>query len=507
MTIFESLTKRFFKDRTLDNSSITDVTRVVDELSGDYDLTGMIPAHLLPYDLKRKELTVAQNIQSYRNLALSADGSTYIEEIINEIFNTNNDALPKIKIKNVELPKKLEQKIEEAYLKILSLLDFSRNGNDLIRQWYVDGHLFLECIYDKENMKKGIQTIFTLDPMGLIKEFNEYTKKTVFKYNLSSGNGAFYGSFLGQEYDQEQIVHISSGLKDEKGQPIGYLHPAVKPGNQMHMIEDMIVVYRITRGSEKRAIKVNVGNMPKAKAVSFMSELVNKFRNTRTYNSSTGTVDNNSHLMAITEDIWLPTKNSTKDIEIDTIAGGMQLNEIDDLHYFRNKLLTALKIPAGRFKEDTTFDISATEINKQEERFSRLINTLRSKFNEIFIELLRRELICTGAMNEQEFIKIKKNIKFVYPDESSIQRREFFINLNKKVEAIGAIDSYVGKYFTEEYIQKEILEMSEKDIEDFKAQLAKEQQTKFETVAGDEDTNIDLDSQENSDEIPAEPTV
>jgi len=482
MNIFESISKTFFsKPEKISNYTINDPLKVTDELGSELDLSTLITSNMMPAQLKRVELTVDQQLITYRKLSVSAEASVLIDEIINEIYNTTKDELPKIKIDGYDIPKNLEKKIHEGFAKILNIMDFRRNGNNIIKQWYVDGHLFLECIFDNDKIKDGIKIIGVLDPLGMSREYDEQHKKIIYKYvNGSSGYfGVNSDNFV---YDQEQIVYINSGIKDENGKYISYLYPAVKLNNQMNMIEDMLVVYRMTRGTEKRAIKVNVGNMPKTKAITYMTELVNKFRYKKTYNTSTGTVENNSHLMAITEDIWLPTKNSTKDIEIDTLQGGMQLGELDDLLYFRNKLMMALRVPTGRFNDDNSFDITATEINRQEERFSKFISSLRMKFNEVFIELLRRELISSNSMSEKEFYTIRKHFKFVYPDDASIAKREYNMALTQKLDLLSAIESHIGKYYSEKYVMKNILDQTDSEIEEMQKEIAEETKARMGTL-------------------------
>jgi hypothetical protein len=207
-----------------------------------------------------------------------------------------------------------------------------------------------------------------------------------------------------------------------------------------------------------------------------MTELVNKFRYKKSYNSQTGTVDNNSHIVAVTEDIWLPTKNSTKDIEIDTLQGGMQLGELDDLVYFRNKLLFSLRVPAGRFNEDGgSFDITATEINRQEMRFMKFIAGLRLKFNEVFIELLKREMLATGAMNEDEFYKLRPHLVIKYPGEGAFLKKEFNSLFKSRLELLEQTEQYIGKYVSADWVRKNILEQTEEEIEEMKKQMDKEE--------------------------------
>lgn len=474
MNIFESLSNKFFKTTQQDTLSINDPTKIQTDFTSDLDLSQLIIPAMLPQSIRQQDLTNAQLIMKYRQLACAPEASVMVDEVVNEFYSGTTNEVPKLKIENEDLPENLNKKINESFSKILNLMNFRYYGKKIIKKWYVDGHLFLECIYDNDKPKNGIQYIGVLDPIGMSKEYDEATKSYIYKY--TAGNQTYFGSSIDNySYKQEQIVYVNSGEVDPNGKIISHLHPAVKVNNQMEVIEDMIVVYRITRGTDKRSIKVNVGNMPKTKAVTYMTELVNKFRYKKSYNRIDGTVENNAHIMAVTEDIWLPTKNSTKDIEIDTLQGGQNLGELDDLHYFRNKLLLALRVPANRFNNDMdSFDISATEINRQELRFAQFVSTLRLKFNEVFIELLKRELIITNVMNEAEFNKYKKDIIIYYPGESVLAKKQFNAELKNRLELLEQMEQYIGKYYSDEYVKKHILDQTDEEIEEMRSQMDSE---------------------------------
>ena len=501
MTLWEAIKTPFLNNNVkTDGLSIENPLKMMDDLSSDIDMSELVMGDNLPYNVKRKELSNSQQIDIYRKFALSAEGSVLVDEVVNEFYSGINEGLPIFDIENYDIPESLRKKIQESWDKINGLLDFRRNGSMLFRNWYVDSHLFLECIYDENKMKDGIKYIGLLDPKGLSKEYDSKTKRYVYKYEQNSG-GYFTASKdkVSNYYDPEQIVYINSSLKDQNGNIISYIHPAVKIMNQMTVIEDMLVVYRITRGSEKRAIKVNVGNMPKTKAVTYITELVNKFRNKKMYNSNTGQVENNSHIVAVTEDIWLPTKNSTKDIEIDTLQGGMQLGELEDVQYFRNKLMMAMRVPSNRFGTDTdSFSITATEINRQEIRFMKFIANLRLKFNEIYIELLRRDLIATGAMNLTEFNALRTHIIIKYPGEGIFLKKEFNALLEQRLSLLEQMEQYIGKYYSEYYVKSVILEQDDELIKKMKEEMTTEEQETTSSKNFSDTFGSDFDSEEQN---------
>lgn len=486
--IFESMLKGFFSKEKEENITLNDPTKIIDALGSEIDISELVDSNYSNYNTtaKQKELTNAQLIKNYRKLANSPEAFVVVDEIVNEFYSGVYNDLPKLRIQDTDISEKLNKVINDAFEKILNIIDFRTNGSSLFKRWYVDGHLFLECVYDENSLKKGLKHIGVLDPTYMTRVYDEKNKKYVYRYT-NSNYGYFGGSLDKTDYVEEQLVYINSGLTDENGKPIGYLHPAVKLNNQITLIEDMIVVYRITRGTDKRSIKVNVGNMPKTKAVTYMTELVNKFKYKKSYNNETGTIENNSHIMAVTEDIWLPTKNSTKDIEIDTLQGGQNLGELGDLEYFRSKLMHVLRVPSGRFNQDNSFDISATEINREEMRFTQFISGMRLKFNELFKELLKRELISTNSMTEQEYFDIRKHINIYYPGESVLIKKQFNAELKNRLDLLEQMEQYIGKYYSDEFIRKVILDMSDEEIKDMKEQIKNET---LATDGGDSDFKL-----------------
>lgn len=472
MNIWETLKKPFFTNTTKVN--VVNPEKVTSFLGteDDIDISSLIRSNRND-NIKPIKISQKDRILRYRNIANSSEASVIIDEIINEFYSSVLGENPKLLIHDYEIPDALTKKIDASFSKIMGLIDFKTNGQDLIKSWYVDGHLFLECGFD-DNTKKGITNISKLDPINLTKIPSK--RGTSYDYTYEDIENSYFGATnIKKVYSKEQVVHVSSGKYDPTGAPISFLDPAVKVFGQMQTIEDMLVVYRITRGTEKRAIKVNIGNMTRTKGIQYMTELVNKFRYNKSYDSKTGTVTNDSHIMSLTEDMWLPTNGSTKDIEIDTLQGGIALGELTDLEYFRNKFIMALRVPTNRFNQDSTgLDVTATEVDQAEVRFSNFVGSLRQKFNDLFIQLLKRELISTKSMTELEFREMKTHIIVKYPEDSSVKQRQVKNLLMNKIEIVDGMEEHIGVYFSKEYVNTKVLMFTDEEIKLMKEQMKKE---------------------------------
>jgi len=483
MNILEALKKPFLSNEEPKDLSIVSPEHIVKDLGDDLDLSQLINLTGGIVDQKVEKLSHSDLIKVYRNIASSPDGGEAIDEITNEFMSGIDREPIRLDFQEADISEQIQEKIQTAFDKILRLMKFTKNGQDIFRDWYVDGGIALECVFDESNMKDGIQNVVVLTPHNLYKEFDEKSNEVVYKY---SDTGTGMEDYWKTDYNgnmtylKDQLIWSDSGLKDAKGRKIGFLDRSVKTFNQLSMIEDIIVVYRMTRGTEKRVFKVNVGNMPKNKAVSYMQGLISKFKFNKSYNSETGEVTNNSHLISLTEDIWLPTKNSAKDIEIDTVGSGMNLGELDDIKYFRDKFLKSLKVPANRMNnesQDSMYDLTATEISREELRFLNFIFRLRNKFNDIFLELLKREVVSTKIMTQDEFEDIQESISFKYPDDMKFSETKRLETLSKRIDILNDIEEYVGTYYSREFVKKNVLNLSDDEIQEMKKQIDQEKKS------------------------------
>ena len=477
MNLFEQLTKSFLikpKETTLRDLTLNDPQRVSKDLD-DIDLSLILQGIDGNGTLTTKQVSYEDLINQYERISSSPEGGEAISEIVNEMFSSLNGSTIRLDLGNLDLQDGLKSKIQGSFEKIMKLLHFNTSGRDHIRDWYKYGIFNVEVIYNNKKLTDGIKSLAILQPQNLFKDLDKQTKETIYHYGDSENTYLSFNARGEIVYKREQIVSISSGLRDLRGRNVGFLHNAIKPYNQMTMIEDILVVYRLTRGTEKRIFKVNVGNLPKAKAMTYMQELISKFAHKKTYNTDDGSVNNDTHLMSLSEDIWLPTKDSTKDIDIDTLNSGMNLGELDDLVYFKEKLYKALNVPASRFSnEGSDLGLTATEITRDEARFLNYVYGLRSKFNKLFIELLRRELVSTKTMNESEFNSIKNNLVFIYPSETDYVEQRRIENLSRKIDVVSDVDEFVGKYVSKKYVYETIFNFTEEEIEDMEKQIKEE---------------------------------
>jgi len=420
-----------------------------------------------------KKLNYIDYMREYHRIAASPYGDQAITEIVNEMYNPVFNESIKINLNNIDLSANIKNKINDSFNEIFSLLDFKKNNNEILRKWYINGILMVEVIYKKDNYKKGIQKIAILKTNELTVKKDE-DGKLIYKFNNIDTNNFYIDTDANVHYNTEQLIVLDSGMKDYYNRNVGFLHSAIKAFNQVTMIEDLLVLYRLSRGSEKRIFKVNIGKMSNQKAANYMTQLINKFTHKKQYNTSDGSVTNDSHLMSLTEDYWLPTKNSTKDIEIDTLPSGQNLGETGDLDIFKDKLYTALKVPKSRFDEQTQVDFTATEVQRDEARFLKYIVTLRYKFNYVFIELLRRQLVSKGIMSDADFKNIRDDIEIQWPLDNSYLEGKKLSNISKKIEILQDIKDYIGVYYSNKYVLNNILDMTDEDIEMMNKEIAEE---------------------------------
>jgi len=483
--VFEKINP-FLNDISVDDLSIenpTNVETITNEPEGDLSII-LRNTRYGNTEYSERKLNYIEYMREYHKIAASSYGEQSINEIVNEMYSPISGNVIKIDVQNIELSKAIKNKIIEASNEVFKLLDFKNNGTEILKKWYTNGIIILEAIYKKDNTKTGIEKIAILKSNELqVKKDSD--GKLIYKFNNIDTQSFFIDAKDNTPYNKEQLVVLTSGLKDYYGRNIGFLHSAIKPYNQTSMIEDLLVLYRLSRGSEKRVFKVNVGKMSSIKAANYMTQLINKFSHKKQYNPADGSVTNDSHLMSLSDDYWLPTKNSTKDIEIDTLQGGAQLGEITDLEYFRDKLYDGLKVPKSRFQEGAQSDFTATEVERDEARFLKYIVSLRNKFNYVFIELIRRHIVAKGIMSDDDFLKIKDNISIIWPSDNSYIEGKQLSNTAKRIDLLNDMKDYVGTYFSNKYIQNKVLNFTDGEIQDMNDEIDEEKKSKrYETNDG-----------------------
>ena len=434
-------------------------------------------------------------IHKYRDMAIHPEVETAISDICNESI-VYGDALETVKIDtgDIKLSKSIRDKIEEEFDGILDLLEFSRRGYEIFRKWYIDSRLYYHIIIDEKNKKKGILELRPIDPVK-IRKIRSVKKKPLVKdqnnrptaiqvvssveefyvYNDKEPNSAAV-SMEGLKISPDSICFIHSGLYDSyRKKVIGYLHKAIKALNQLRMIEDAVVIYRITRAPERRVFYVDVGNLPKQKAEEYVRGLMNRYRNKLMYDPNTGEVADGRKHLSMLEDFWMPRREGGKGTEISTLQGGQNLSEMDDVKYFQKKLFQSLNVPTSRLEESTGFNLGkASEISRDEVKFFKFIERLRMKFSELFLELLRVQLILKGIIREDEWEKIEDKLRFQFAKDSHFSELKENEVLKERLLACRDAEDFVGKYFSREWVRKHILRQTDEDIEQIDKQIEKE---------------------------------
>lgn len=432
-------------------------------------------------------------IRKYRDIAMMADIDTAIDDIVNDSIANLDDEVPvKIDLDNVELSKNIKKMVQDEFQALLNMLDFNLRAQDYFRHWYIDGRLYFHKVVDTANLKKGIADIRYIDPRK-IKKMREILKekdpktgvefikdiKEYFIYNdrglipnktftpaasLSSTAGAT------MRIEKDSICFVPSGLKDmDRNMPLSYLHKAIRPANQLRMMENAAVIYRITRAPERRVFYVDVGNLPKIKAEQYLKGIMNQYRNKVVYDSQTGEIRDDKKFMSMLEDFWLPRREGGRGTEIDTLPGGQGLGEMGDIEYFQRKLYQALNVPMSRLEQQTGLNFGrAAEINRDEWKFTKFIAKLRRRFSLMFDDLLKTQLILKGIITEADWEKIRYDIRYVFATDAFYTESKEQQILQSRVEILQGVAPFIGTMYSKEYVQKNILKLSDDEIDEIK---------------------------------------
>ncbi len=444
-------------------------------------------------DMEGTAKTEQDLIRRYREIALHPECDMAIEDIVNEAITSNeNKQSVKVITDGLEYSSAIKVRIEEEFADVLRLLQFNTRGHDLFRRWYVDGRIFFQKVIDAENTKNGIVELKYLDPRK-VKKIREVRKRrpegmisptnvniadeTVeyFVYNERGIQGA--ASVQGIKVAVDTIAFCPSGMIDQNknGLILSYLHKAIKPVNQLRMIEDAAVIYRIARAPERRIFKIDVGNLPKAKAESYLRDVMARYRNKLVYDVSTGEIRDDRNYMSMLEDFWLPSREGGRGTDITTLPGGANLGEIADIEYFRAKLYRSLNVPVSRLEASQGFNLGrASEISRDELKFTKFVGRLRKKFTELFNDLLRTQLIIKGVISETEWPLIRDSIFYDFLQDGHFAELKNTEMMRERLNLAREVRDYVGKYFSVNYVRRNILKQTEAEIKKMDAEIKKE---------------------------------
>jgi hypothetical protein len=429
-------------------------------------------------------------IRRYRDIAQQPECDSAIEDIVNEsVVSDERDQSVSVSLDRLDVSPKIKHKIREEFNEVLRLLDFNAKGHDIFRRWYVDGRVYYHKIIDNKSPRKGMQEIRYIDPRKIKKvreQRKEVDKKTgleivrkvddFYLYN-DKGIDQNTGTSTGVKISPDAITYCPSGLVDmHKGTVLSHLNKAIKPVNQLRMIEDALVIYRISRAPERRIFYIDVGNLPKIKAEAYLKDVMNRYRNKLVYDARTGEIRDDRNHMSMLEDFWLPRREGGRGTEITTLPGGSNLGEIDDITYFQKKLYRSLNVPVSRLAEETGFSIGRSDnITRDELKFTKFVQRLRKKFSVLFADILKTQLVLKGVIAVEEWDTIKEHIQFDYLQDGHFTELKNAEILRERLDMLGQIESYVGTYFSKEYVKKNILRMSDEDIKEIEDQIKDEE--------------------------------
>jgi len=429
-------------------------------------------------------------IRRYRDISLQAECDAAIEDIVNESIVANtNDVAVEVVLDNLPYPDKIKKRIRDEFNEVLRLLDFGVKGHDIFRRWYVDGRLYYHKVIDTSDPKKGITQVRYIDPTK-IKKVRE-TKKSkdpktqvdmveaVNEYFVYNEKGYSGGTSQGIRIAKDAIAYCPSGLIDSSsGRVLSYLHKAIKPVNQLRMIEDALVIYRISRAPERRIFYIDVGNLPKIKAEQYLKDVMNRYRNKLVYDASTGEIRDDRNHMSMLEDFWLPRREGGRGTEITTLPGGSNLGEIDDIVYFQRKLYRSLNVPISRLEAEQGFSLGrTTEITRDELKFTKFVQRIRKKFTPVFTDLLKTNLLLKGVISAEDWPMMQEHIQYDFLEDGHFSELKEAELLRDRIEALDSIQSYIGTFFSKEYVLKNVLNMNDAEIAEMRDQITKELNT------------------------------
>jgi len=449
-------------------------------------------------DMEGTAKTESELVSKYRGLAHQPEIAQAVDEVINEAISVDtDDKVVEVLLDETDLPDKVKKIVIEEFDNILSLLDFSTTAYETFQKFYVDGRLNYHVIIDPDNIPDGIKELRYVDPrkLKLIREVDKRekdphsgipVKKVKAEYYMYSETGfgsnksssASGGTAQGYKIAKDSIARITSGVMNENNSLVlSYLHPSIKPLNQLRMLEDATVIYTITRAPERRVFYIDVGNLPKSKAEQYIRDMMVRHKNKLQYDSSTGEINDARKMMTMTEDFWFPRRGGERTTEVDTMPGGNAGGLTDDtnMQYFQRKLYKSLKVPLSRLEPETMYSFGrVSEITRDELKFSKFIKRIRSRFTAIFTSLLEKQLVLKGILTPEEFKEIKNAIRYDFVQDNYFQELKEAEITRERLSTLREVEEHVGTYYSREWVLRNVLRMSEEEMGDMKDQIEAE---------------------------------
>ena len=454
-------------------------------------------------DIEGQYRTEFDLIKRYREMSLHPECDNAIEDVVNEALVSDlYDSPIEIELSNLNATDKLKKAIRQEFKYLKELLDFDKKSHEIFRNWYVDGRLYYHKVIDLKNPQEGIKELRYIDPMKMrfirqekkkdknsigpnipgkrqenaiapeIEEYFVYTPKPNYPTGTLSGGGGSKGTKIAKD----AITYCTSGLVDRnKGSVLSYLHKAIKALNQLRMIEDSLVIYRLSRAPERRIFYIDVGNLPKVKAEQYLRDVMMRYRNKLVYDANTGEVRDDRKFMSMMEDFWLPRREGGRGTEISTLPGGQNLGELADIEYFQKKLYRALGVPESRIAADGGFNLGrSSEILRDELKFSKFVGRLRKRFAQMFNDMLKTQLILKNIVSLEDWDTISDHIQYDFLYDNQFAELKETEMLNERLSILATIEPYIGKYYSTEWVRKKVLRQTDSEIEEMDDQIEKE---------------------------------
>lgn len=426
-------------------------------------------------------------IKKYREVSLYPECDSAIDDIINEaIVSDEADQCVEIITDNLDgYSDKIKKLVREEFNSVTRLLNFDSHAHEIFRKWYIDGRLFYHMIIDETNPKDGVKELRPIDPLKIRKVrqvIEDKDLKTGAK--LIKGYTEFYlyqdtiqgKSNTGLKISKDAIVYVPSGLLDQTSKKVlSYLYKAIKPVNQLRMMEDSLVIYRLARAPERRIFYIDVGNLPKGKAEAYLRDIMARYKNKIVYDANTGEIRDDRKHMSMLEDFWLPRREGGKGTEITTLPGGENLGQIEDIIYFQKKLYKSLNVPMSRLQENQSFMLGrAQEISRDEVKFTKFVQRLRKKFSDLFLQVLKTQLILKGIITKEDWDKMKEDIIIDFMKDNYFTELKEAEVMRERLNTLQVVDPYVGKYYSAAWVRKNVLFQTEEEIEEIDDQIEEE---------------------------------
>jgi hypothetical protein len=440
-------------------------------------------------DLDGTAKSEAELVSRYREMSMQPECDSAVEDVVNEAIVMDDQNPIEIVLDDLKQPNSIKNKIREEFETILEMLDFSNKGYDIFRRWYVDGRIYHHIIINDKDPREGIRELRYIDPRKIrkvrekVKSKDPRTGATIYnkeqkEYYLYNPKGITSSATQGIKIAVDSISHIHSGLMDSRNNMIlGHLHKAVKPLNQLRMLEDATVIYRLARAPERRIFYIDVGNLPKMKAEQYLRDMMVKHKNKLVYDAATGEVRDDRKFMTMLEDFWLPRREGGRGTEITTLPGGQNLGEMEDVDYFRRKLYKSLNVPITRMEADNQFNLGrASEITRDEIKFNKFVQRLRNRFTHLFDGLLEIQLVLKGVLSRADWEQMRNTIHYDFKEDNYFSELKNSEIMTERLRLAGEIDPLVGKYYSMKWVRENILQMSEDDIKQVDQEIDAERQ-------------------------------